>query len=298
MKSDKSVSGNSYGPLAEGPFSAVAYAIQITIISVVEAVVAALKVLWPLNCGYSSKHNDISGFYATGITEKEMVRTGNVLSNAKRRKKGGLAKSYRMRNEFMILFLGADTDESRQLYISEHLNKIGTNISEMAPFIYKIKMRTMKEDIIKEIAACHPNILHFAGHGDESGCLLVHTALGGTEKIEPCKMLASLQACCDCLQVVVLAACYSHEKIDEIARYVDVVVCMHGKVTMREVALFSEVFYVALGNGSPVADAFKLGKAQLENNSPDYSNTPQLRVKDGVDPNKMILIPNRHRYNK
>lgn len=218
----------------------------------------------------------------------------NRLSKSRRKNNSG--GSYRKRNKFSLLLLGADTNVSNELGINNGFDQIKSFIKEKnCPCSCTVKMRTHKMDIIKEIATCHPDILHFSGHGNEDGLLCVHSGVGDVEYIAPSKLFESLSGCCDFIQVVVLAACYSSKQADKIAKVVNFVVCAEDKILVSAVHLFSEVFYAALTSGSSIQESFDLGVAQLKMNDPSYSNVLKLVVKQGLDPKKLSLIPNKRR---
>lgn len=199
-------------------------------------------------------------------------------------------------NKFSLLLLGADTNVSNELGISKGFDQIQSFIKERnCPCACTVKMRTYKKDIIKEIAVCRPDILHFSGHGTEEGLLCVHGGVGDVEYIAPSKLFESLSGCCDFIQVVVLAACYSGKQADKIANVVNFVVCVDDEIVVSAVHLFLEVFYAALTSGSSIQESFDLGVAQLKMNDPSYSNALRLVVKQGLDPKKYSLIPNNRK---
>jgi len=220
----------------------------------------------------------------------------NRLSKSQRKKNSVGGDSYRKRNKYSLLLLGADTNVSNELGISRGFEQIQSFIKEKnCPCTCTVKMRTNKTDIIKEIAVCHPDILHFSGHGNEDGLLCVHGGIGDVEYIAPSKLFENLSGCCDFIQVVVLAACYSARQADKVAKVINFVVCVDDKICVSAIHLFLEVFYAALTSGSSIQEAFDLGVAQLKMNDPKYSNALRLVVKQGLDPKKLSLIPNKRK---
>lgn len=260
------------------------------VLMVVFMVLERIRTVFIGNRGYEN-------FYDDSKMDEILERIPkNRLSKSRRKKNSGGGSSYRRRNKFSLLLLGADTNVSNELGIIGGFNQIQSFIKEKnCPCACTIKMRTNKTDIIKEIAVCHPDILHFSGHGNEDGFLCVHSGVGGVEYIAPSKLFESLAGCCDFIQVVVLAACYSGKQADEIAKVVNFVVCVDDKIVFSAVHLFLGVFYPALTGGSSIQESFDLGVAQLKMNDPSYSNALRLVVKQGLDPNKYSLIPSNRK---
>ena len=151
---------------------------------------------------------------------------------------------------------------------------------------------------IKEIAAHHPDVLHFAGHGDNEGRLLLHSGMCGTEFISPKDLFANLSTCCAFVQIVVIAACHSYNQAKEVARYVDVVIGMDGEIAVDAMESFCEVFYIALIGGSSVYEAYKMGIAQLRMGKAQYADMPKLVIRDGVRAKNLLLMSSSSKTKK
>lgn len=109
-----------------------------------------------------------------------------------------------------------------------------------------------------------PVIVHFCGHGDTSGELILDSdadvptpvavdALAGFFSILPFK-----------IRCVVLNACYSEKQAQAIAPYVDCVVGTDGAIGDNAAIAFAETFYGALGSGQSVQTAFDMGRSTVE----------------------------------
>ena len=245
-----------------------------------------------------SVHREDGKYYAMDVSDEFPINRRNRLSKSRKAKKGGAAYNYRKRTGYKFLFFGADTNVNAQLGITNCMDRIKGSLESRRNCSCEIKMRTTKEDIIKEIAAHHPDVLHFAGHGDNEGRLLLHSGMCGTEFISPKDLFANLSTCCAFVQIVVIAACHSYNQAKEVARYVDVVIGMDGEIAVDAMESFCEVFYIALIGGSSVYEAYKMGIAQLRMGKAQYADMPKLVIRDGVRAKNLLLMSSSSKTKK
>ena len=151
---------------------------------------------------------------------------------------------------------------------------------------------------MKKIATHHPDVLHFAGHGNSVGELLLHNGICGNEYISLKDLFASLSKCCGFLQIVVIAACHSYKQANDIAKYVDVVIGMDGEIAVDAVESFCEIFYIALTGGSSVQEAYEMGIAQLRIGKKQYANIPKLVVREGLHAKNLLLMSSSRKAKK
>ena len=240
----------------------------------------------------------VEKYYVMDAGDEFPINRRNRLSKSRKVKKGGTAYNYRKRTGYKFLFFGADTNENVQLGIAKCMDRIRFSLEKKKNCSCEIKMRATKEDIIKEIAAHHPDVLHFAGHGDNEGRLLLHAGVCDTEFISPRELFANLSACCGFVQIVVIAACHSYNQAKEVARYVDVVIGMEGEIAVDAVESFCEIFYMALIGGSSVYEAYGMGIAQLRMGKAQYADRPRLVVREGLRAKDILLMPSSSKAKK
>lgn len=134
-----------------------------------------------------------------------------------------------------------------------------------------------------------PDVLHFAGHGTRGGILL-ETRDGNSHPVAPEALARLLGARPKRPRVVVLNACYSVAMANALISVVDVVVGMHGAVADSAAREFSTQFYRALGHGHAISSAFATAHAALGVHNLLADDTPQLSVRNGVDPREYRLL--------
>jgi hypothetical protein len=134
-----------------------------------------------------------------------------------------------------------------------------------------------------------PHVLHFSGHGDESGGLLLEDEEGQAYVPNPAAVAKVFEqhrgrVCC-----VVLNACYSVEQAVLIAKHVDVVIGMSDQIADTAARKFSQAFYKALGSGDSVGQAFDDAKLKLALGNQASPHILKIHSGPKVDPHRLVL---------
>jgi hypothetical protein len=90
--------------------------------------------------------------------------------------------------------------------------------------------------------------------------------------------------------VVVLSACYSEVQAEALLVHIDCVVGLAGSLSSDAVRNFVIGFYGGLGERESVAAAYKQGRAAISLEGLRDGETPQLRVRAGVDAAQVVLV--------
>jgi hypothetical protein len=129
------------------------------------------------------------------------------------------------------------------------------------------------DDLSQALADYDPQVVHFSGHGDSNGNLLLENAVGGVALTTP-EGLASLfglhRATITC---VIVNACYSERLARAMSQHIDHVVGMRCQIGDEAAIEFSVGFYTGLFAGHPVPEAFKRGLAHIQRSKatrPEY----------------------------
>lgn len=143
-----------------------------------------------------------------------------------------------------------------------------------------------------------PNIVHFACSGTKEGLLLENN--GEPEMIAPDHLteIFMINNSDKKIGCVFLNACYSAKIAEAISKYIDCVVGMSGDITDEAAITFAQAFYLSLGYGRSIKEAFDVGcnaiKKQKQQHHQRLSkefeeSNPKLRYAPGVDPAKVFL---------
>ena len=134
------------------------------------------------------------------------------------------------------------------------------------------------EELSQALVDNKPQVVHFSGHGDRDGNLLLEDAVGRVELTTPEGLADLFELDSATLRCVIVNACYSERLARAMFRHVDHVVGMRWEIGDKAAIEFSVGFYTGLFAGDPVPSAFKRGLSyirRLEATMPEY-RTPIL----------------------
>ena len=192
-----------------------------------------------------------------------------------------------------VLFLSSNPEGTPALKLDEEARLI---IQKIRASEYRdvLKLETLwavqPDDLLQALNEHKPQIVHFSGHGSESGeiVLMDNNRQAKPVSAEALKMLFTTLK--DNIRVVVLNACYSEKQAQAISEVIDCVVGMNTAIGDEAAIVFAASFYRAIGFGRSIKDAFDQGKAAIMLEGIPESSTPQLLIRKGIDPASVVLI--------
>lgn len=179
----------------------------------------------------------------------------------------------------VILFLSTDPKDVSRLRWGEELREIQERL-QLAKlrerFELHQRMSVRPTDISQALLDLQPQIVHFSGHGTSSGELCFENQQGKVHLIHPDALAELFEQFAKKVNCVVLNACYSEIQANAIARHIGYVIGMSQAIGDKAAIAFSVGFYQALGAGSTIEEAYKLGCVQVRlQGIPEYL-TPVL----------------------
>jgi len=205
-----------------------------------------------------------NGMFARfGLTE--------LLAEALRRNPGNklLREVAGSTGDLRVLCLLAGPDDLDQLRLRDEYKIILDAAGQRGPRTLTVTTNpaTRRNDIVREILAARPDIVHFAGHGQQDGRLVFEDEDGMPGPVSAAALASVLSLLSDGLSCLVLGSCFG-------ATYSDVLLgsvhSIAGSVTALpdDAALeFTRGFYTALAvgdRGMNMAKAFDAGLAQMQ----------------------------------
>lgn len=138
-----------------------------------------------------------------------------------------------------------------------------------------------------------PHIVHFSGHGNDSGELVFVDELGQSQPVSAEMIEQLFSVLKDNIRCVILSACYTDQQAAAIANHVDCVIGMTGEVPDESARDFAIGFYGALGFGRDLKTAFELGKFGLGKIKTNVDKSEQDSIAklltNRIDPGNVIL---------
>jgi hypothetical protein len=118
-------------------------------------------------------------------------------------------------------------------------------------------------DLLQQLNQHRPHIVHFSGHGDQSGEIALSTGRDSDQHVSTAALVELFRTMKDDIRIVVLNACYSTIQAQAISQHIDYIVGMRAPIGDQAAAVFAAAFYSALGFQRTVAEAFDQAKTAL-----------------------------------
>ena len=179
---------------------------------------------------------------------------------------------------------------------------------------FELKSRWAAEplDLLRELRALKPTVVHFSGHGGRNGThehqsdrgprrdigdlgpnaghgLYFQDRHGRAQLVSTEALEETFGAAGASVKLIVLNACYSEAQAQALLPHVGCVVGMSGAVRDDAARSFAIGFYGGLGEREPVAAAYRQGCAALHLEGLHDSARPQLAVRPDIDAGKLVL---------
>lgn len=196
-------------------------------------------------------------------------------------------------DKIKVLFLAANPTGTTLLQLGGELRKIKEKIraAEYRDALEIIPWFAVRaDDLLQALLEHKPHIVHFSGHGSETGEILVADDNGHAQPISQAALTHLFKTLHDNIRVVLLNACFSSTQAEAITRTIDCAIGMNKEIGDIAATVFAASFYRAIGFGKSVQDAFELGKTALLIEGITEENTPELLLRDGVNASEITLI--------
>ncbi|HWO25659.1 MAG TPA: hypothetical protein VNO30_43270 [Kofleriaceae bacterium] len=143
-------------------------------------------------------------------------------------------------------------------------------------------------DLLRELRALTPTMVHFSGHGTQDG-LCFQAPNGDARIVSPAAIAETFGAAGGSVKLVVLSACYSEAAAEALLAHVDCVVGVSGALPDDMARAFAIGFYGALGAQESIETAYQHGNAAISLEGLAVADRPQLKVRAGADAARSIL---------
>lgn len=124
-------------------------------------------------------------------------------------------------------------------------------------------------DLLEALVRVRPHIVHFAGHGDDQGSVVLQDAVGGSLPLstEQTRNLFQIVKSRAPLRTVVFNICHSAKQLELMSNVLDFVMGWEGEVADVKAQHFAENFYRTLANNQQEMDilyAYEIGRMSAQ----------------------------------
>jgi TPR repeat protein len=201
-------------------------------------------------------------------------------------------------SKLKILFLAADPLSAAPngpgpLRLEDDIREILEAIREAEhrdrlDFIPRTAVRP--RDVLRALNQIRPQIVHFSGHGSLDGLCTWNPEGDGPHTIPPEALVRMFGGFHECVQLVVLSACYSQPQAMAIANVVGCAIGTPGQIADTAAINFNGAFYGAIAYGRSVAEAHEQACSLLHAEGYDLEMLPKLHARPGLDPARLFLV--------
>ncbi|MEA5553292.1 alpha/beta hydrolase [Anabaena cylindrica UHCC 0172] len=170
-------------------------------------------------------------------------------------------------NRCDILILAANPINTQKLQLEKEAELIRERLQENEigrQYIVKDEATACIEDLSKYLLQYEPIILHFSGHGNSNGEIILNNRQDQAQVVSIETLAELLSTVGGRIECVVLNACFSLEKADAIAEQVSCVIGMDKEIDDESALRFAGGFYRGLGFGRGYYSAFELGRNEIK----------------------------------
>ncbi len=193
-----------------------------------------------------------------------------------------------------ILFLASDPTDSNRLRLGQELRDVREKLQlakQRDTFSLESRESVRPRDISQAIFDVDPQIVHFSGHGTNSGELCFEDLSGKVQFVKPDALASLFELVAKQVKCVILNACYSAVQAEAIANHIPFVIGMNKAIGDEAAIAFAVGFYKALGAGRSFEEAYKFGCVELKLEGITEDLTPVLHTnKQLYNENNLIDI--------
>jgi tetratricopeptide (TPR) repeat protein len=197
-------------------------------------------------------------------------------------------------NSTRILFLAPDPSNAARLRLGEELRNIQERL-ERTPYRLESRWAVRPEDVLHAILEIKPHVVHFSGHGLETGEICLQDNQGNVKPVQPKALAELFRLAAEHVKCVVINTCYAEEQAKAIAEFVPFVIGMKTSIGDQAAITFAKGFYIALQSEETIKPqsierafgagsvAIRLDGISKEHLTPILFGDPRNRLRSEID---------------
>lgn len=192
-----------------------------------------------------------------------------------------------------VLFMAANPIDTNKLRLDEEARSIQEKIRlseyrDSIDFVSRWAMRS--SDILQAINETNPTIVHFSGHGGETGELALLNPDGTTKMVKQEAISMAMATASDTIRLVVFNACFTESQAISIVDHIETAIGMSDAIGDDAAIIFAAQLYSSIGFGHTLQTSFDQAVAALSLEGIPQLETPRIFAQDGLDLNEVILV--------
>lgn len=215
------------------------------------------------------------------------------MANEQERMQRVIEELQRLPEKITVLFMASNPNGTAQLRLDEEARSIQEMI-RLSEHRDSVELRSRwavrASDIQQAINEENPTIIHFSGHGADTGELVLQNSDGSPKFVTKEAIAQAISTVSDTVRLVFFNACFSAIQAKEIVEYIEAAIGMTVSIGDEAARVFAAQFYSSIGFGLSLKKSFLQAKAALMLEGIPEEDTPQLFLRDGVDVNEITIV--------
>ncbi len=192
-----------------------------------------------------------------------------------------------------VLFLASNPIDTHQLRLDEEARLIQEKIrlSEYRDSVqFESRWATRALDILQAINETNPTIVHFSGHGADTGELVLQNPDGTAKLVSVDAISTAMGTGSDTIRLIVFNACFSEMQAASVVEHIEAAIGTSDSIGDAAARTFAAQLYSSIGFGHSLKKAFDQAKAELLLEGIPGGDIPQIYCRPDVDLDDMILV--------
>lgn len=192
-----------------------------------------------------------------------------------------------------VLFMASNPTNTSALRLDEEARTIQERIrlsDYRDSIVFETRWATRSSDILQAINETNPTIVHFSGHGTSTGELVLQNPDGTAKLVTKEAITAAMTTASDTIRLVVFNACFSEIQAQNLVQNIEAAIGMSISIGDEAACVFASQLYSSIGFGRSLQTSFNQAIAALLLEGIPEEKTPVLCIKDGLDPNNLVLV--------
>ncbi|MCL2003822.1 MAG: CHAT domain-containing protein [Oscillospiraceae bacterium] len=192
-----------------------------------------------------------------------------------------------------VLFFATNPLDTDKLRLDQEVRSIQEMIRKSEhrdSILFESRWAVRPLDILQAINELNPDVIHFSGHGADTGELVLENTDGSSKFITKEAITQTITSASDKIHLMFFNACFSCEQAQAVVEHVDAAIGMTNSVSDTGACTFAAQFYSSLGFGLSLKRAFEQAKGTLMLESPAEQNTPKLYIKEGFEADDIYIV--------
>lgn len=192
-----------------------------------------------------------------------------------------------------VLYLGTSPEDEVRLRVDAEARDIHEAIRKSdnpQSVAFNDRWAVRQTDLLQVLNETNPDIVHFSGHGAADGSIVLEDQFGNAVLLDKERLSVVVGAAAKHVKLIVFNACYSDEEADKILRHVDATIGMTDSISDAAAKAFAAQLYSSIGFGLDLQTSFNQARAAVALISPEEIGTPRLRVREGLDAEKIVFV--------